>query len=357
MSPAAAREPLKLGFFTHVRSSSGRAEAHEELVRLFVGAERLGFDVGFVAQHLLADGEEGSTPSPLISLAPVAVATERIGLGVSVVTLPVTDPVQLAEDALTLDAISRGRLELGLGTGNANIDRYPAFGRDGARATELFDENLAVLQAALAGHPLRGTGLTLPVDGTPLLHRLWRTPGSVASARRAALTGVGALYGTATLDARTRQRPIIDAYLSQWAETGPSQAPAEVAGSLRPRLGAIRMIYPSDSYETALAELAPFVRAGRTRLAKVNGTDPEELDDSEVLASMNVKTGSPRQTARALRDDVALLPEADYLIAVTNVIEDAEGGSGGKRAVDAALRGLERIAAEVAPELGWTPGR
>ncbi|NJP26897.1 LLM class flavin-dependent oxidoreductase [Microbispora sp. SCL1-1] len=356
MSPP-ARKPFKLGFFTHVRSASGRGEAHEELVRLFVGAEALGYDVGFVAQHLLAGGEEGSAPSPLISLAPVAVATGRIGLGVAVVTLPITDPVQLAEDALTLDGISRGRLQLGLGTGNANIDKYAAFGRDKARATALFDENLAVLQGALAGHPLRGTDLTLPVDGTPLSRRLWRTAGSAASARRAALTGLGLLFGTATLDARTQQRPIIDAYLAQWAETGPVEAPAEVSGSLRPRLGGIRMIYPADSRESALAALGPFLKAGRARLAKVNGIDSRDLTDDQVLASMNVATGSPSQTAQALRDDAALLPEVDHLIAVTNIIEDAAAGLGRKRTVDVALEGLERIAAEVAPRLGWKPER
>lgn len=346
---------LRLGFFTHVRTSSVRTRAYEELVRLFVGAEQLGYDIGFVAQHLLAPNEEGSAPSPLISLAPVAVATHAIELGTAVVTLPITDPLQLAEDALTLDAISQGRLQLGLGTGNANTDKYQAFGYDKADAARLFDKNLAILQDALVGHGVRGTKVTLSINGRSLLRRLWRTPGSVESARRSALAGVGVLFGTATLDARMQQRPIIDAYLEQWQATGPIEAPAEIAEELRPRLGGIRMIYPADSFDHAVADLASFVESSRERLAKVKNIDPSSLSSADVLASLNVKTGTSQEIAAALQSDAALLPESDYIIAVTNILEDGAVARGAKRTVDAALRGLEQIAKEVAPLLGWKP--
>lgn len=348
-------KPFKLGFFTHVRTTSDRGQAHEELIRLFQGAERLGFDVGFVAQHLLSPGEEGSLGSPLVSLAAVATATSRIGIGTSVITLPVTDPVQLAEDALTLDAISGGRLQLGIGTGGANSERYAAFGVGKDDGHRRLDENLGVLLDALSGRALRDSDLRFPIDGTGLLHRMWRSPGSVETAIKTARTGLGALFGTATLDARTEQRPIIDAYLAQWAEQGPVEAPEDFRQSLRPRLGGIRMIYPAATREQALADVAPFLASSRRRIAKVRGIDADALTDVEVIESMNLKTGTPQETADAIAADVALLPEVDYVIAVTGVIEDAAVGRGGKRTADVALDGLERIARDTAPLLGWSP--
>jgi alkanesulfonate monooxygenase SsuD/methylene tetrahydromethanopterin reductase-like flavin-dependent oxidoreductase (luciferase family) len=347
--------PFRLGFFTHANTASEPAEASEELIRLYQGAEQLGYDVGFLAQHLLVRTQEGSVPSPLISLAPVAAATSRIGIGVSVVTLPVAEPVQLAQDALTLDAISRGRLQLGLGTGNANKDQYAAYGVDADLAGRIFDEKLEILLDALAGRPLRGTDFRVHTDGTSLAHRLWRSPGSVQSARRTARTGLGALFGTATLDARTEQRPIIDAYLDEWRRVGPVEAPAEFAAGLTPRLGGIRMIYPGASRAGALDDLNAFLEGSRRRIAAARGVPPESLAVDEIVRGVNLKTGSPQDTADAIRDDVALLPEVDYLIAVTGVLESAEVGRGAKQTVDVALRGLERIARDTAPLLGWTP--
>lgn len=350
-------KPFRLGFFTHANTTSDPVEANEELVRLFVGAEELGYDIGFLAQHVLVSHEEGSAPSPLVSLAPVAAATSRIGIGVSVVTLPLAEPLQLAQDALTLDAIARGRLQLGLGTGTANIDKYAAYGVDDSNPSKVFDEHLGILQEALAGRPVRGSGFSIRTDGTGLAQRLWRTPGSVDSARAAARTGLGALFGTATLDARTQQRPIIDAYLDEWRTSGPAEAPHEYASLLRPRLGGIRNIYSAASRPEALSDLNDFLERSRARIARVKGVDADALTADDIVAGVNLKAGSPQETADALAADVALLPEVDYVIAVTGVLENVEVARGGRHTVDAALRGLERIARDTAPLLGWTPAR
>lgn len=347
-------KPFRLAFFTHANTVSEPAEANEELVRLYAGAEELGYDVGFLAQHLLVGSEEGSVSSPLVSLAPVAVATSRIGLGVSAITLPVTEPLQLAQDALTLDAISRGRLQLALGTGTANFDKYEVYGRQAADQHAVFDEHLTVLLDALSGGPVRGTDQHVHLDGTHLAERLWRTPGSVATARRSARTGLGALFGTATLDAKTQQRPIIDAYLDEWRTVGPIEAPAVFRDRLTPRLGGIRMIYTGASREDALNDLDRFLSGARARIANSKGVDPDELTTDEVIQGVNLKTGSPQETADAIREDPALLPDVDYVIAVTAVLESVEVAKGAKHTVDIALKGLERIARDTAPLLGWS---
>ncbi|ETA05950.1 MULTISPECIES: TIGR03621 family F420-dependent LLM class oxidoreductase [Gordonia] len=72
--------------------------------------EQLGFDVLLVPDHL-------GIPSPWPALATAAAATERLRVGPFVLNAAFTNPVLLARDVATVDQLSDGRVELGLGTG------------------------------------------------------------------------------------------------------------------------------------------------------------------------------------------------------------------------------------------------
>ncbi|MGO8608846.1 LLM class flavin-dependent oxidoreductase, partial [Rhizobium johnstonii] len=93
----------RIGFQTHVHGDAPARELFPGLVDLFVAAEELGFDSGWLAQHH-AGSDSGRLPSPLIVLAAAATATSRIRLGTTVIVLPLEDPLRLAEDAAVLDA-------------------------------------------------------------------------------------------------------------------------------------------------------------------------------------------------------------------------------------------------------------
>ena len=73
--------------------------------------ERLGFDVLLASDHLGA-------PAPFPLLAAAAVATERVRLGTYVVNVPFWNPSLLAREFATVDVISGGRVEVGLGSGH-----------------------------------------------------------------------------------------------------------------------------------------------------------------------------------------------------------------------------------------------
>ncbi len=75
-------------------------------------AEELGFDVVLVPDHV------GPGLSPMVTLAAIASATERIRLGTYVLNHDMRNPVQLAWEAVTIDRLSGGRMELGLGAGH-----------------------------------------------------------------------------------------------------------------------------------------------------------------------------------------------------------------------------------------------
>lgn len=346
------RKRFKLGFFSHVHSGSTGAGPYLETRDLFVAAEELGFDAGFIGQHHLAGDHGGRQPSPLLGLSIVATATTRIELGTSVVVLPLEHPVRLAEDVSVLDAISGGRVQLGLGTGTVSFDKYAAFGEDVEHRHEVYDRKLLALLSVLAGEPVPGAGgaVLSPPAAPDLLSRIWGTPSTPESARRAARAGTGILYGTSNLDIRARQRPIIDAYLEEWAVRGAVDAPEALRAAARPRIGAIRMIYPAASRAAAIDELERFIDGAASRLPDGTG----EIGRDEVLVRSNVYAGSPAELEAALLGDAALLPEIDYLLPVTVVLESGSRPGSAARAVDRAIAGLERIATSVAPRLGWS---
>ena len=118
----------RLGLFTRLLADTPAAlpaQVYRNATEQFVEAERLGFDVGWVAQHHF-DAEEGGLPSPLVFLAGVAAHTARIRLATGIITAALEDPVRVAEDAAVLDAVSGGRVELGLGSGGST-DAFTAF--------------------------------------------------------------------------------------------------------------------------------------------------------------------------------------------------------------------------------------
>ena len=75
-------------------------------------AEKARFEAFLVADH------PGVTASPFVALATAAAATSKITLGTYVVNAGVRDPLQIATDVATLDVVSGGRAQLGIGAGH-----------------------------------------------------------------------------------------------------------------------------------------------------------------------------------------------------------------------------------------------
>ncbi|HEV2711975.1 MAG TPA: TIGR03619 family F420-dependent LLM class oxidoreductase [Gaiellaceae bacterium] len=84
-------------------------------------AEELGFDSVWTTEHIIVGPEAvnpyGRVYDPLITLAWVAGWTERVGLGTSIVLLPLHHSIHLAKEVATLQEVSSGRFTLGVGMG------------------------------------------------------------------------------------------------------------------------------------------------------------------------------------------------------------------------------------------------
>ena len=116
-----------------------------EYLKTSVEAERLGFYSTFLVEHHFSGSGQVSAPLDLLSW--VAARTTSIRVGTAVLVLPWHDPVLLAERAATLDLLSGGRLDFGVGKGYRHSE-FAGFCMPPAEAEARFDESLAVIRKA-----------------------------------------------------------------------------------------------------------------------------------------------------------------------------------------------------------------
>jgi len=133
---------MKIGFGAPV---SGAWATAENLAAFAVRAEQSGYASLWSFQRLIVPEGSALEPvyssvlDPMAALAYAAAATARIRLGVAVINLPFVSPAYLAKQAASVDFLSGGRLDLGLGIGWMP-EEFAAAGasmeRRGARAAE-----------------------------------------------------------------------------------------------------------------------------------------------------------------------------------------------------------------------------
>ena len=158
---------MRLGFFLpHL----GPWASTDAVVRVATRAEEMGFDSLWVTERCLFPVEPqtpypaGDLPDvykhsldPLGSLAFVAAQTSRVRLGTSVLNLPWYSPVLLARQLTTLDVLSNGRLQVGLGQGWSK-DEYDAAGVPWERRGKRFEEALQALKTIWTTDPVEFSG-------------------------------------------------------------------------------------------------------------------------------------------------------------------------------------------------------
>ncbi|WP_374210624.1 TIGR03619 family F420-dependent LLM class oxidoreductase [Dermatobacter hominis] len=121
-------------------------------------------ELGGTAGGVQPTGPDGHWLEPLTTLAVVAGRTSTIRLGTNILIAALRRPAVLAKTAATLDVLSGGRLDLGVGVGWQR-EEYEAAGLDFGRRGRLLDESLEVLEALWTQQRARHSGPTLTFDG------------------------------------------------------------------------------------------------------------------------------------------------------------------------------------------------
>ena len=108
-------------------------------------ADELGFDSAWLAEHHFS--RYGILGNPLLLGAAIAERTKNIRIGTAVVVIPFHNPLRLAEDAATLDLLSHGRLDLGVGRGYQPAE-FKGFGIEPESSKQRYAEIVDILELA-----------------------------------------------------------------------------------------------------------------------------------------------------------------------------------------------------------------
>ena len=170
---------MQIGFAAPV---SGSWATPEIMLHVARRAERLGYHSLWTFQRLLSpvDSSWGemyrSVHDPLVSLGFLAAATERIRLGVAVVNLPYLAPVLLAKQFATVDVLSGGRLDVGLGVG-WSVEEFIATGADRSTRGRQAEEAIPLLRRLWADDVVEHEGEFYAVPRSRLAPKPVQRPG------------------------------------------------------------------------------------------------------------------------------------------------------------------------------------
>jgi alkanesulfonate monooxygenase SsuD/methylene tetrahydromethanopterin reductase-like flavin-dependent oxidoreductase (luciferase family) len=139
---------MEFGMFHEFPSMPGRGETEmfDEAMAQIDAAERWGLDVMWLAEIHFAP-ERTYLSSPLAIAGAIASRTERMKIGIAVQVLPLCHPLRLAEEAATVDQVSKGRLIFGVGRSGV-VSTYDAYQVPYDESRERFAEILDIVKAA-----------------------------------------------------------------------------------------------------------------------------------------------------------------------------------------------------------------
>jgi len=139
---------MEFGIFHEFPSLPGRpdADAFAEAFDIVDGAERWGLDAIWLAE-LHFDPERSVLSAPMCIAGAIAARTQRIKIGIAVQVLPLCNPLRIAEEAATVDQISKGRLIFGVGRSGV-AKTYEAYGVPYAESRDRFAEALEIIVKA-----------------------------------------------------------------------------------------------------------------------------------------------------------------------------------------------------------------
>ena len=147
---------------------------YQQLLEQVELAEELGWECFMFNEHHFL-GYGGLVANPAVLLAAAAARTAKIRLGPCIAILPLRHPLHSAEDYAMVDAISGGRLEFGIGSGNTELD-YRVFGVTRENDRERLREAVDVILKSWADERISHTGQFWSFDQLTLYPRPIQQP-------------------------------------------------------------------------------------------------------------------------------------------------------------------------------------
>jgi alkanesulfonate monooxygenase SsuD/methylene tetrahydromethanopterin reductase-like flavin-dependent oxidoreductase (luciferase family) len=263
----------------HTRRVTSDAQKHQDLAAQAKAAEAAGFALFQVGEHHF---NHYQISAPMVVLAAIAQHTNRIRLGTGVSLLATLDPVVVAEEAATLDVLSGGRAEIGVGRG-VHEQIFQVMGRKASDATEIVSENLELLHRLLGEENVTWEGkYRPPLNNLTIRPRSVQRPipiwnGSTSNLDQTARLGLPCIWG-AVLYSYKALKPHAERYREAWQATGRNSADFQ--------LGVALHAHVAKTSQAAIDRFRPYyTRYFESSRSIQKSTIPRKIDPGQFSAS------------------------------------------------------------------------
>jgi alkanesulfonate monooxygenase SsuD/methylene tetrahydromethanopterin reductase-like flavin-dependent oxidoreductase (luciferase family) len=318
---------MQFGLFCSAQASNGDlpAEAGQgfrDYLEFNVAAEALGFRSSFLVEHHFTGWNQVS--STLMLLMALAMRTRTLRLGSAVMVLPWHNPVLLAEQAATLDLISGGRFDFGIGKGYRHSE-FHGFQVAPDEAEARFDEAVALMTRAFTtrqrfSHRGRFWHFEDIVVEPPPAQKphppFWVAAASAPSIRRAAARGFNLILDQYASPQQIAERIAI--YRDEWRRSGRAFDPAQIAVA--------RQLYVAK--DEADKQAALLRQAAYTKRTVDVSRAPGRAGGSHVLAYSDKAGGTEAYALYGTPDEIAAALEVLADAGAHYVLLTVSGGVG-----------------------------
>ena len=348
------------------RQGRTQEQAFSEAFEIAEYAEEYGVDGIWLAERHFATHQRPGDPMgagipsvvsvPLVWAGAIAARTKKLRIGTGVSVLPLCHPIRLAEEAATVDQISQGRLDFGVG--RSSFPRsYKGYGIPYEESRDRFQENLEIITKAWSEERLTYTGKYYSFDDLCVMPRPYQKPHPpirIAATTPDTFSIVGELGYPLVSSLRGLDVPDMESNLSMYRNSlkeSPYSEPGSVylrlpiyvgetdeEGTKDPEEGTMRSFRRlAENYaQSAGAGGASESAARQARYDKLANVTYDELLQDRLAY------GSPDTVAKKLKSLIETLGLSGVIM---------EPNVGGTLSESQLLNSIRLYAAEVAPKL------
>jgi alkanesulfonate monooxygenase SsuD/methylene tetrahydromethanopterin reductase-like flavin-dependent oxidoreductase (luciferase family) len=161
-------------FVEEMRQGASQASAFRDIFELAEQAEAWGIDCVWLGEIHFNPARSVISASLQVASA-IATRTRRLRVGTAVQVLPLNHPLRIAEEVATVDHISEGRFEFGIGRSGV-VRAYDTYGVPYDQSQQRFHEALEIIQQAWKGEPFSYEGQFYRIDNATVVPRPYQLP-------------------------------------------------------------------------------------------------------------------------------------------------------------------------------------
>ena len=329
----------------------GAAAAFREAFEVAENADAWGLDCVWLGEIHFAPTRSVISASLQVASS-IATRTKRLRVGTAVTVLPLNHPLRIAEEVATLDHISGGRLEFGIGRSGV-VRSYDTYGIPYGESQARFRESLEVIKLAWKGEPFSYEGQFYRITNATVAPTPFQSPHPpmrMAATTSDTFPAVAKMGMPVFIGLRAQEIPDLQdnlsLYRNAWREAGHAGSPSvylripvytttsEKSAVEEPRESLLAFF----GRQTELARSA-IGRAGTSKERQIQAERMATLTYEDILAKKVISGTPPRVIER--------LQELREQLGIDGIV--AEMNPGGKIPAELERRSMKMLAEEVTP--------